>query len=190
MNMDQHEFEACTLPHLDAAYGMALQLDPDPERAADLVEGTYLRALTAADRFDTDERGNRVGLFKTMYNEVYESNEKENRPTEHQDEFRNVTLDTARRGGSAAAWDRPALDWESVDGLLKRAIGHLQPEDRLLLFLWGAENLTYREIGFVLDTPVMTSMIRLCRARDLLARKMVGLADHSAESTGSLRDAV
>lgn len=51
--MHRAEFEQLALEHLDAVYRMALQLTRNPERAEDLVQDVYLRALRPgpSDRF-------------------------------------------------------------------------------------------------------------------------------------------
>lgn len=186
--MNRQGFVARTLPHLDAVYRMARQLDRSPEGVADLVERTYLRALKVADRFDTDDRGIRVVLFKILHDEAGKTLAKHDHRSRFGAELGDVTFDAARPDESLRAWDRRSLDWERVDGLLERAIEHLQPEDRLLLFLWSAEGLTCDDVAFVLGTPVNTVFGRVYQARDRLAEKMVGLGHHPYNTADRLRN--
>lgn len=187
--MNRQAFMAGSLPYLDAVYRMARQLDPTSERVADLVERTYLRALKVADRFDTDDRGMRLVLFKILHDEAGESLGRPNRLSKFSGEPDDLTCDTPRPTESLHTWDGPSLDWERADGLLERAIEYLQPEDRLLLFLWSAEGLTCDDVAFVLDTPVNTVFGRIYQARDRLAEKMVGLGHHPYNTADRLRNA-
>ena len=52
--MQRAEFEQLALEHLDAVYRLALRLTRSPERAEDLVQDTYARALRprTVEQFD------------------------------------------------------------------------------------------------------------------------------------------
>ena len=176
--MNRQAFIARSVPHLDAVYRMARQLDRSPEGIADLVERTYLQALQVADRFDTDDRGLRLVLFKILHDEAYETLGRPDHLSKYGAEPGDVTLDAARPNESLPAWGSRSLDWGRIDGLLERASEHLWPEDRVLLFLWGAEELTCGDIAFVLDAPVKMVISRIRRARNRLVEKLVGLGDH------------
>ncbi|GEM_PF-4398581 len=65
--MNPERFEAEALDHLDALYRYALRLARQPERAEDLVQETYARALAARDRFERQE-AIRPTLFRILYN--------------------------------------------------------------------------------------------------------------------------
>ncbi|MEO1511747.1 MAG: sigma factor-like helix-turn-helix DNA-binding protein, partial [Planctomycetota bacterium] len=82
-------------------------------------------------------------------------------------------------------WDGETLDWEQVDGRLKKAIGELKVEYREVLLMWGVEGLKYREIATILDVPIGTVMSRLHRARKLLSDAL--LADEQAVADLGLR---
>ncbi len=186
--MNRQGFIARSLPYIDAVYRMARQFDRSPEGAADLVERTYLRALKAADRFDADDRGIRLVLFKILHDEAYETFGWPDHPSKCAAELGDLPLDAARQNESLPASDSRCLDWERVDDVLERAIEHLWPEDRVLMFLWGAESLSCRDIAFVLDAPHKRVISRIYQARDRLAEKLVGLGHHPYNTTDRLRD--
>lgn len=48
------EFERVMLPHLGAAYNLAMWLMRHPQDAEDAVQNAYLRAYNAFDRFQGD----------------------------------------------------------------------------------------------------------------------------------------
>jgi RNA polymerase sigma-70 factor (ECF subfamily) len=66
----------------------------------------------------------------------------------------------------------PALDYEKLDGEVKRAIDDLQPEFRTVLLLWGTMEVSYQEIADILGVPIGTVMSRLHRARQALTRTL------------------
>lgn len=187
--MDRQGFIAGSLPHLDAVYRMARQLDRSPEGVAVLVEKTYLRALKVADRFDTDDRDIRLVLFKILHDEAYETLGRPDDLSKFGAELGDLTLDASRPNEPLPARDRRSLDWECVDGVLGRAIEHQRPEDRVLLFLWGAEGLSCHDIAFVLDAPVGMVIGRIYQARDRLIEKLVGLGHHPYNAADRLRHA-
>ncbi len=187
--MDRQAFRVRSLPYLDAVYRMARQFDRSPEGVADLVERTYLRALKVADRFDADDRGIRTVLFKILHDEAYQTLGWPDQLSKRGAELGDLPLDEARPNESLPVRDSRSLDWERVDDLLERAIEHLRPEDRVLLFLWGAERLPCHDIAFVLDAPIKMVVSRIYQARDRLAEKLVGMGHHPYTKTARLRNA-
>lgn len=187
--MNRQAFRARSLPYLDTVYRMARQFDRSPEGVADLVEKTYVRALKVADRFDVDDRGIRLALFKILHDEACETLGWPDHLSKRGAELGGLPPEEARPNESLPVRDGRSLDWERVDDLLERAIAHLRPEDRVLLFLWGAEGLTCRDIAFVLDAPVKMVVSRIYQARDRLAEKLVGKGHHHYTTTDRLRNA-
>jgi RNA polymerase sigma-70 factor (ECF subfamily) len=184
--MDRKQFETLSLEHLDALYGMALQLSRRPDEAADLVQETYLKALAAAERFEETGGGIRPWLFKILHNVFYTRASKARRQaTAVEDLFDAVSAETAP-GEPRPAWDLASLDWEQVDGRLKAAIERLRPEYRTVLLLWGVEGLKYREIAEIEAVPIGTVMSRLHRARTILAEELRDFAEENRSPGGSI----
>ena len=61
------DFEAVTIPYLDALYNMAFRLTHNAEDAEDLVQETYLKAYKYYDKF-TEGTNLKAWLFKIMKN--------------------------------------------------------------------------------------------------------------------------
>lgn len=173
--MQREEFEKLALEHLDAVYRMAMHLTRDADEASDLVQEVYARAFRPGtiERFeDNSGRGGggmRSWLFTITHNVFYTSlKRKARRPVAVESFFEASDTETAPHE-APPHHNGDAIDWEQVDGRLKRAIADLKPEYREVLLMWGVEGLKYREIAEIMDVPIGTVMSRLHRARKLLA---------------------
>lgn len=170
--MERSEFEKLSLEHLDAVYRMALQLAKHPDEAADLTQETYLRALKSSGNFEEKGGGVRSWLFTILHNTFYTRVKRKARGPVSVAEFHGADEKTPQPGDAPPAWDLRSVDWEHVDGRLKRAIDALSDEHREVLLLWGVEGMKYREIASVLGVPLGTVMSRLHRARAILAESL------------------
>jgi len=182
--LDRQTFEERSLEHIDAVYRMAMQLARHPDEAADLVQETYLRALRVAERYEERGGGIRPWLFKILHNVFYTRVTRARRAP-----LPVADLPTAVSGEPGPdepppAWDLESLAWEHVDQRLKAAIEQLRPEYRSVLLLWGVEGLKYREIAEIQEIPIGTVMSRLHRARSILAKQLVELAEENGLNPG------
>jgi RNA polymerase sigma-70 factor, ECF subfamily len=161
-------FEARVLPHLDAAYNLALWLTRDADDARDAVQEATLRALRFfAGCRDGDAR---PWFLKIVRNTVATARGSHRRADvvpfsalDQEDEEPFVE-------SIAAPGDDPEVtlcrleEQATVDGLLER----LPPAFREVLVLRELEDLSYREIADIVQAPIGTVMSRLARARRLL----------------------
>ncbi len=185
--MLREEYERLALDQLDAVYRMALQLTRNPERAQDLVQDVYVRALDKGvpERFEDRGRGGdgvRAWLFTITHHTFYSGLRRaKNAPTSVEDFYAEESNETLP-DEPPPAWDLASLDWEHVDDRLKNAIDALRPEYREVLLLWGVQGLKYREIAEIVGVPIGTVMSRLHRARKMIADEIGGpegfAADH------------
>ncbi len=166
--MERLEFEQLALQHLDALHRMAMQLTRRPEDASDLVQETYLRALQAAKSFEEKGGGIRPWLFTILHNAHRTRLDRQRRAPRAVDGFTEADPASRAPDDPPPAWNMRSLDWEHVDGALKRAIDDLRPEQREILLLWGVEGLKYRQIAEIMDLPIGTVMSRLHRVRRVL----------------------
>ena len=174
----REQFEKLALEQLDTLYRIARRLARDPQRAEDLVQETYLRAVRARETFDLQAHGIRPWLLRIMHNVHVSRAEREGRqPTAVEDE----QLESARAGGYAGhggASSRAApppydtLSFEGMDQQLVRAIEGLAPEYQVVLLLWAVEELSYKEIAVAVGIPIGTVMSRLHRARQKLSEQL------------------
>ena len=174
----REQFEQLALEQLDTLYRIARRLARDPQRAEDLVQETYLRAVRARETFDLQAHGIRPWLLRIMHNVHVSRSEREGRqPASVEDE----QLEAGSSGGSAAARGRstPPYDPLSFDGMdqqLVRAIEGLSPEYQVVLMLWAVDELSYKEIAAAVGIPIGTVMSRLHRARQKLSEQLHGYA--------------
>jgi RNA polymerase sigma-70 factor (ECF subfamily) len=177
--MERQAFEAMALEHLDAVYRLAYHLTRSPEKADELVQDVYLRALKSETWQSFEERGGgmRAWLFTIAHNAFYSDLKKQGRRPTPVGEFYEESNGELTPGDAAPAWDRATFDWDQVDDALKGAIERLKPEFREILLLWGVEGLKYREIAEILEVPIGTVMSRLHRARKLVAESLAADPD-------------
>ncbi|MEQ8844205.1 MAG: sigma-70 family RNA polymerase sigma factor [Phycisphaerales bacterium] len=183
--MDRQAFEAMALEHLDAVYRLAYHLTRSPERADELVQEVYLRALKSETWQKFEERGGgmRAWLFTIAHNAFYSDLKKSGRRPTPVGEFFEESDGELEPGSAAPAWDRASFDWDQVDDILKSTIAELKPEFREILLMWGVEGLKYREIAEILEVPIGTVMSRLHRARKLVADALAA-SPEAAERLG------
>jgi RNA polymerase sigma-70 factor (ECF subfamily) len=172
--MQRPEFEKLALEHLDALYRMAFHLTRNPERAQDLVQDVYVRALRpkSVEGFESKGGGMRAWLFAIAHNVFYSQIKREKRAPQAVGEFFAETSDEPLPDEPPPVWNQASLDWDHVDQRLKNALDDLKPEYREVLMMWGVDGLKYREIATILDVPIGTVMSRLYRARKLVTEKL------------------
>ena len=161
---DHTRLEKLVLPHLDAAYNLALWLTRDVNDAADVVQDACARALKYVGSLNG---GSARAWFLTTVRHAFYDWCKRNRPAE-----------IARDDGTALemAVDPAAVDSEQAflctveSEALANAIAALPLAHREVLILRELEELSYKEIARIADISIGTVMSRLARARDLLQR--------------------
>ena len=153
------------LGHADALFRYAMALCRNPGTAEDLVQETYLRALSARNPLRPDSNY-KSWLFTIL---------------------RNIWLNELRKG----RWTPQTIDTE-VDGVefsipagtdcdphlhyvskleveqVRDAIQQLPQEFREIIILREYDELSYQEIAEILQCPAGTVMSRLARARSRL----------------------
>jgi RNA polymerase sigma factor (sigma-70 family) len=161
-------FESVVLPQLDAAHNLARWLLRDAAAAEDVLQEAMLRALTYFPSFKGVNP--RAWLLQIVRNTAYDA----------------LRLDRTTRflplagpgDDEPGAVDPPdqrddpetSLIRSRDRQLLRELIGGLPIELRETLVLRELEELSYKEIAQVTDTPIGTVMSRLWRARRLLLR--------------------
>lgn len=169
----ENSFEALALPHLEAVYRFARRLARNDHEAEDLVQETFLKAYKAFGRFEMREFGIRPWLLRILHNTFLNRQSRAMKAPRPADQ---TSLDQAGAADDLRGADPPELDYERIDGEVKRAIDDLAPEYRSVLILWATMELSYREIAGVLDVPIGTVMSRLHRARQQLVRALEDFA--------------
>jgi RNA polymerase sigma-70 factor (ECF subfamily) len=161
---DVSRFEELVLPHLDAAHNLARWLTRNPDDAEDVAQEACVRALKYIGALRANDAR---PWFLTIVRHAFYDWCKRNRPAE-----------IARDDGTAieTAIDDAAIDPEqaalrSADSrMLANAVAALPLAYREVLVMRELEELSYKEIARIADTPIGTVMSRLARARGLLQR--------------------
>lgn len=157
------------LPHLDAAYNLARWLTRDPAAAEDVVQEAMLRALTYYANF----RGvnPRAWLLQIVRNAAYASKSLDRG-------MQLVPIDEPEVPGAASAEELVSAADDPEAALIRargarrvhEMVAALPVELREPLVLRELEELSYKEIAEITESPIGTVMSRLFRARRLLAR--------------------
>ncbi|HEX7330740.1 MAG TPA: sigma-70 family RNA polymerase sigma factor [Pyrinomonadaceae bacterium] len=166
--MDTHGtnvgFGQAALEHIDALYGYAMTLTRNSTEAEDLVQETYLRAASAANRPNGDS--NLKGwLFVIMRNAWLNQLRHRNSGPRFVDlEPDEQPIDEAQESPHVIYIRK--LEREQV----REAIESLPDAYREIVVLRDIEGFTYQEIATVLNCPAGTVMSRLGRARGKLRK--------------------
>jgi RNA polymerase sigma-70 factor (ECF subfamily) len=161
----REQFEASVLPHLGAAYNLARWLTRNDQDAEDVVQESYLRAY----KFFSGFRGGdgRAWLLTIVRNTCY-TWFRQNRPREL-----IASLDDA---ASQIESDAPNPEAELIKRadrkLIVKALEELPLEFREVLVLREMEDMSYKEIADITETPLGTVMSRLARARKRLQQSL------------------
>jgi RNA polymerase sigma factor (sigma-70 family) len=163
-------FDRLVLPHLDAAYNLARWLARDPHKAEDIVQDAFVRALRFFDGFRGDDA--RPWLLAIVRNTFFTSLKHRDHEELRADIEDEPGTGIPLWGGGGGPEQDPAMalirkaDREWID----RALARLPLEFREVVILRELEDLSYKEIGEVVQVPMGTVMSRLSRGRKLLAQ--------------------
>lgn len=186
--MHEHDlrarFERLVLPHLDAAYSLALWLMRDDAQAEEAVQEACLRAY----RFFAGLRGEdaRPWLLGIVRNTCYTLLQRSKQASVSQAFDEDGCDEDAVAPGAVVsfpvnpeAWALREADREQVRAGLRA----LPVEFREAVVLREIHGCSYREIAEVCAVPVGTVMSRLARGRRLLQQALVGRV--AREDTGT-----
>jgi len=153
-------FDEVVLPHLDAAYRLALSLVRNEHDAEDVVQEASLRALRY---FGTYSGGNGRAWFFTIVRNTCWGWRHRNIQT------LAVAFDEEQHSGAHPMPSPEALLLRTDDiAMTERAMRNLPDRFRELLMLRELEGLSYRELAEVMEVPIGTIMSGLSRARKAL----------------------
>lgn len=161
---DWRRFEQVAMPHLDAAYNLALWLTRNADDAQDVVQEALLRAMRYLGALRIESA--RPWLLQVVRHTCY-SWLKENRPAEQvlfddpEDAWRDLAASSAN--------EPPALAIRKADRQqINDAIAALPVAYREVFVLREMEDLSYNDIARIAEIPIGTVMSRLARARGLM----------------------
>jgi RNA polymerase sigma-70 factor (ECF subfamily) len=186
--MDRSEFERLAMDQLDAVYRLAYHLTHAGDKAEDLVQEVYVRALrpSTVDNFTATGGGMRAWLFAICHNVYFTQYTKDKKLPATTPDMEHAAANASLPAEVPTAWNRPGIDWEQVDDKLRLLIEDLRPEFREVLLMWSIEGFKYREIAAILGLPVGTVMSRLHRARAALAEQLAAPASRARSKSSFL----
>ncbi len=165
LSVQPSDFERQMLPHLEAAFRLALWLTRDRTAAQDVVQDSYLRAFQAWGRF---EAGNVRGwLFTIVRRQSYDwlKRERGHSFVELDEEAAALSYPETQESG--------LIESQSADRL-RAAVMELPLAFREAIILKDIEDMPYKTIAAVLGVPMGTVMSRLARGRELLRERLRG----------------
>jgi RNA polymerase sigma-70 factor (ECF subfamily) len=161
---NRRRFEMLALPHLDAAYNLALWITRDTDDAQDVVQEALMRAMRYIGSLRLESA--RPWLLQIVRHTCY-SWLKTNRPEGRVffDEPEEAWHDLA----DTAASEPPAVAIRKAEReQINAAIAGLPVAYREVFVLRELEELSYDDIARIAEIPVGTVMSRLARARALM----------------------
>jgi RNA polymerase sigma-70 factor (ECF subfamily) len=170
-----------TRKQFETLYRMARRLTHDSNRADDLVQETFARALKNFTGFDLQSFGIKPWLLRIMHNLFLNRADRERRQPAAVD---HETLAASSSYTEVSGIPIDPISFEAMDQQLVHALDELPVDYRTVLLLWAVEDLSYKEIAATLEIPIGTVMSRLHRARQRLGEQ---LGDY-ARKEGILRE--
>ncbi|MBS0365350.1 MAG: sigma-70 family RNA polymerase sigma factor [Proteobacteria bacterium] len=164
MDARRSRFEAQALPHLDAAYGLALCLTRSSNDAEDIAQEAMLRAWRAFDGFrGADIKPWLLAIVRNCWRTAGARNQR----------HAHAELPDDDQGAPATeeAGPEELAAQLSQSRRLDEVMALLPVEYREVLILREVQDLSYREIADVAGIPIGTVMSRLARARVLLRER-------------------
>ncbi len=182
-------FEREALPHLEALHAYALHLCRDASDADDLVQETYIKALSNFASYQTGTNC-RAWLFRILTNTFFNLRRSRKRHNPIESEMPELELAMAESAQDRGIY-RP-IDMQLLDGVVSKhvtdALDALPPEFRTVLLLADLHDFSYKEIAEVVDCPVGTVMSRLFRARKAMQKRLLTHAIQEGIVTKPLED--
>jgi RNA polymerase sigma-70 factor (ECF subfamily) len=174
---DSEDFQSAALDLLDPLYGAALRLTRNADRAQDLVQDTYLKAIRAQRSFT---RGtNLKAWLYTILQNTWRNRQRDGArarvefDSEAVERTAHLRADGGQADDAAIAWRRAEtpeslLMRDTLNADLQAALDGLAESFREVVWLRDVDELTYQEIADVLGIPIGTVMSRLSRGRKQL----------------------
>jgi RNA polymerase sigma-70 factor, ECF subfamily len=172
------------LLYMDGLYSYAMVLARNPATAADLVQETYVRALNAKDKLR--ENSNIKSWLYTILRNIWlnQLRYQRSRPEVSDMNSENLLHGIASdEGKDPYAQYVRKVEREQV----REAIQQLPDEFREIIVLREYEELSYQEIGSILNFPPGTVMSRLARARSRLRDLLAARWQPASNRAGSPR---
>jgi RNA polymerase sigma-70 factor (ECF subfamily) len=167
---DPAAFSSAVLDWLDALYGAALRLTRNADRAQDLVQDTYLKAIRAQGQFVAGT--NLKAWLYTILHNTWRNRQRDG--ARSRVDFDSEAVErTAEATAGMLETPETLLLRDTLSADLQAALDALGESFREVVWLRDVDELSYQEISEVLDIPIGTVMSRLSRGRKQLYQMLV-----------------
>jgi len=166
------QFEARIEAQLPALTRLARGILRNPADAEDLVHDTCVKALAATEASEFESEAKLCAWLKRIlvnnYRDQYRRSQRSPlRPNEY-----HATSDSSMNVYELVASTEQSpverIHNRDSSSAIQNALSTLPPEVRVVSVLFLVNELSYREIAFITDSPLGTVMSRLARGRRLL----------------------
>jgi RNA polymerase sigma-70 factor (ECF subfamily) len=177
---DDAGFSGAALEFLDSLYGTAVRLTRNADRAQDLVQDTYLKAIRARSQFAAGT--NLKAWLYTILHNTWRNRQRDGARSRVEFDSEAVERSAEGSGLRAEGYGGQAGFGETPESLLLRdslnidlqaALDGLGEAFREVIWLRDVDELTYQEIADVLEIPIGTVMSRLSRGRKQLYEALI-----------------
>lgn len=170
----KRRFNDEALQYLDQLYGAAMKMTRNPQDAQDLVQETFMKAFAA---FHTFREGTnlKAWLYRIMTNTFINTYRRRSQQPHLGvvEDLEDWQLGGAESTTSPASKSAEAEAIENMPStVVTDALGNLDPDRRMVVYLADVEGFSYQEIADIMDTPIGTVMSRLYRGRKQLREQL------------------
>jgi RNA polymerase sigma-70 factor, ECF subfamily len=175
-------FELAALPYLDHIYSAALLLTGSPQRAEDLVEGTFAQAHASLHEVarGTDVKAWLYRALSSTLTEISEWRQPEPQPMAAENPRRLQLADAEPPIPSGIGRTASEALNQLPDSEIKKALQELPADLRLSVYLADVEGYTYAEIADIVEAPIPTVASRLHQGRRRLRGLLLSHANTAA----------
>jgi len=167
MKGDRETFGAIVDRYQKAIFNVAYRMVNDYEDAMDITQSTFIKAYENLDSFDPSHK-----FFSWLYRIAVNESLNHISRRKRQARLAYEPRDSREYGVEPRSPEDPAEQGET-DEMLRSALTQLKFDYRLVVILRHFLNLSYREIGDIVDAPEKTVKSRLFTARQLLKEILV-----------------
>jgi RNA polymerase sigma-70 factor (ECF subfamily) len=161
--------------HLDHLYRVAFHLTSAPDKAEDLVQETYTRAISSYEQFNLGSNM-KAWLTRILYNFFFDR---------YHEKKRWISVEDGVVGGTGAfdySETVPTVNpgpesyalIKELNAKISEALRKLPPDFRVPIILVDMEDFSYAEAAEVLSCPIGAIHSRISRGRKLLQKYLKG----------------
>ena len=168
---DRSEFENTATPYVDAVYRAAFALSRRQEKAEDLTQDTFTKAL---ERFDSFQLGTncKAWLLRILRN-IWIDRLRHLRVVGPQVAIDEAVVSKPEQAEKIAWTNAADITDNCSDKQVIYAMRQLTDEQRLTVFLVDVEQLSHEEVADITDVAVGTVKSRSSRARAALKKTLL-----------------